>query len=348
MPPKVRKEHHRRIIDYLKSHGAENVEFSDKRRHARIWYTWNGVRSYCTTSSTPSDHRSTANAIASIRRKMRNTAYKRPMGEVETATSPIALNSYKIPMWNDTMSDEPPPQPEETPMAEPALKIEEIMEQPPPETKSAEGYLGYYTTTKPKLRFLLPEELVDEIGNPSQLMAYRNAKDIWQLKPDIRGTNLIKYTSTRQGMKMLEVSSKPDTWEGLVAFGMTPTDCVVVDNTILVSIDLTNLMTPRDVSVQNEARKRLARRREVGLSKPQLRAMPPKEAPPPPPPPQKERVPISWEGITGDIHTKDGPPSKYELRKALDVINRAEEFLPMRLFYNRGDQIWEFKVHLDD
>lgn len=62
------KDHLRKINDYLTSTGATEVKHVGSGKHIRFTWKLNGCRFVFFASSTPSDHRSTLNAISQMRR----------------------------------------------------------------------------------------------------------------------------------------------------------------------------------------------------------------------------------------------------------------------------------------
>ena len=83
--------YHREVIDWLRSHGATQVDLRDQGRtgHPRIHYTWQGVHRQVLVSRTPSDSKAAMLKIQDLRRELGIVPdSKPPAAEPEVAPYP--------------------------------------------------------------------------------------------------------------------------------------------------------------------------------------------------------------------------------------------------------------------
>jgi hypothetical protein len=66
------RDHHRRQIAFLRSVGASDVKIlHNGGRHPRLRFAWRGIEHSIPVALSPSDYRATRQAIAALRRLLR-------------------------------------------------------------------------------------------------------------------------------------------------------------------------------------------------------------------------------------------------------------------------------------
>jgi hypothetical protein len=66
------RPHHRELVDHLRAAGAARVRLIHaSTRHPRIIFSWQGVEHSMPVAGSPSDWRATRQAIAALRRMLR-------------------------------------------------------------------------------------------------------------------------------------------------------------------------------------------------------------------------------------------------------------------------------------
>jgi hypothetical protein len=243
----------------------------------RLSWTHQGKSGVYFFPATPSDIRAQLNAVAGL---------KRLLGD--PAMLPPRTHTTLDQMWSET-------------------ERKAVMLQPVP-TPADFGTIALYdSASRPHkcLSLCLPPQLYTAVGSPERLLTTRVDDYTWRLIGHPRGTK-----ARKMGRYMLVESSLQPLYEGLKAFGATPSECVIVDGAILASVD------PQEL-------------------RPYDRRSPPSEGikltPRPPAPPVIQML--------GDLTTRTN------IKLALAVIQRVEATMPLRLIRDKDGHL-SFKLDL--
>ena len=91
------REHHRRIVDWLKAQGADSVHIDPGHTHPKIVFEWNGKPLSYVTAGTPSDtYHASANAIRDLRHMLGLVEGKKTVGERRVRRNRAANQSAKL------------------------------------------------------------------------------------------------------------------------------------------------------------------------------------------------------------------------------------------------------------
>ena len=71
------REHHRRIVDWLRDLGAKKICVAQKRgKHPKLSFVFNGTACRVPIACSPSDRRATKNAIRQLKHKIREKTFQ--------------------------------------------------------------------------------------------------------------------------------------------------------------------------------------------------------------------------------------------------------------------------------
>jgi hypothetical protein len=245
----------------------------------RLSWTHQGKPGVYFFPSTPGDIRAQLNAVAGL---------KRLLGE--PTVLPPRQHTTLDQMWSETERK--------------AVMLQPVPTPEPPQHGTIALYISPSRGNHRSLCMCFPTPLYEEIGRPVRLLTERVSSHTWRLAGDVLGTKV-----RRSGRFTLVETTQKGMADGIKPFGATPSECVVVDGAILVSVDPHTL-------------KPSSHRASEGIK------LTPRPEPAPP-----------VIQMLGDLTTRTN------IKLALAVIQRVEAEMPLRLIRDKDGHL-SFKLDL--
>lgn len=334
------RPHLREIKSFLNAHGATHVRLTVMGSgHARFLFDWKGEEQYFVCSKTPSDNRGILpKCIAELRRQLGE-----PIAPSKTKrTLDDLMAEIKVNNVNGVSSMATLPNMEAKPFNPPKISTKKPEEH-------AIGKMAVYAKNmpgKPELKsakFIIPIVLYKAIGSPPRMSAMRDTKnrDSWNLYPVVDTTGAREYGSKiapySKGFVCIDTFlNDPKETADIDPFGASPADYIadLVERTLLATVDVKHL-------------KAVTKRKPPTIKKRKAHGpLPPRHEPYEPVIPEPVKVePLLYEEepvkeepvvIVKPVPVVVSPmPTKEEIRRAIDIIKKAESLMPLKLIRSK-------------